>query len=87
MIIGDVMGSVILCATLVLGSVALISPIKIFDSSQLVVARIFLLISAIIFLVFARTGRKITKTEALFLLFLYFCFLLTQILFLMNINE
>jgi cation:H+ antiporter len=86
MIIGDVMGSVILCATLVLGSVALISPIKIFDSSQLVVARIFLLISAIIFLVFARTGRKITKTEALFLLFLYFCFLLTQILFLININ-
>jgi cation:H+ antiporter len=82
MIVGDVMGSVILTTTLVLGTVSLISPIKNLSFSQLLVARIFLLISAILFFVFVRTDKKITKKEGFFLIFLYFLFLLTQFLFL-----
>jgi len=80
MILGDLMGAVIFPATLVLGVVALICPIKIPDFSPLVIARFFLIISAMFFLLFVRTGRKITKKEALFLLGIYIIFVLVEIL-------
>ncbi|MBI4359082.1 MAG: sodium:calcium antiporter, partial [Candidatus Nealsonbacteria bacterium] len=79
LILGDLMGSVITCATLVLGIVALIAPIKIADFSPYLLARAFLIISAIFFLVFLRTGKKLTRKEGLFLLGLYITFLLSEI--------
>lgn len=81
MILGGIMGSVIVCATLVLGIVALISPFEIKDFSPFVTARIFTVIAAFFFLLVVRTGRKITKIEGLFLLFLYIVFLITEIFF------
>lgn len=80
MILGELMGAVIVPATLVLGVVALIYPIKIVDFSPLLIARFFLIISAFFFLFFVRTGRRITKREAIFLLGIYFIFVLTEIL-------
>ena len=79
MILGDLIGAVIFPATLVLGVVALICPIKIPDFSPLVIARFFIIISAMFFLLFIRTGRKITKKEALFLLGIYITFVLVEI--------
>lgn len=79
MIVGDVMGSIIMTSTLVLGVVVLISPIKIVDFSPFAIGRIFLIISAIFFLLFIRTGRKITRKEALFLLGIYITFVLVVI--------
>jgi len=76
MVIGNLMGAVIFPATLVLGIVALISPIEIVDVSLFAVSRIFLIISAVFFLIFVRSGKKITKREAKLLLFVYLCFLL-----------
>jgi cation:H+ antiporter len=84
MIVGDVMGSVILTTTLVLGTVSLISPIKNLNFSQFLVARIFLIISATLFFIFVRTDKKVTKREAIFLIFLYLSFIFTQILFLVR---
>ena len=80
MILGNLMGAVIMATTLVLGIVALISPIKIPDFSPFAIARFFLIISALFFLFFVRTGGKITKNEALFLLGIYITFVITQIL-------
>jgi len=80
MILGDLMGAVIVPATLVLGIVALIHPIEISDFSPLAIARFFLIISALFFLFFVRTDRKITKKEALFLLSIYLIFVLVEIL-------
>lgn len=80
MILGDLMGAVIVPATLVLGIVALIYPIKIVDFSPFAIARIFLVISALFFLFFIRTDRKITKKEAVFLLAIYIAFLTVEIL-------
>jgi len=80
MILGDLMGAVIVPATLVLGIVALIHPIKIIDFTPLAIARFFLIISAIFFLFFVRTGRLITKKEAFFLLGIYILFILVEIL-------
>lgn len=79
MILGDLMGSVIVAATLVLGIVALICPIEIPDFSPLAIARFFLIISAIFFFFFVRTDRKISKKEAAFLLGIYITFILVEI--------
>jgi len=80
MILGDLMGAVIVPATLVLGIVALICPIKIPDFSPFIVARFFLIISAIFFFFFTKTNRKITKKEAIFLFLLYLIFIIIELL-------
>jgi len=80
MILGNLMGSVIICATLVLGIVALIYPISIPDFSPFVAARFFMVVSALFFLIFLRTDRKITRKEGIFLLLLYISFVITEIL-------
>jgi len=79
-ILGDLMGAVIVMATLVLGVVALIHPIRIDDFSPFALARFFLIISAFFFLIFLRTDRKITRKEGFFLLFLYFVFVASEII-------
>lgn len=79
MILGDLMGAVVVAATLVLGIVALIYPIEA-EFSTFAIARFFLIISALFFLFFVRADRKITKKEALFLLWLYIIFVLVEIL-------
>jgi len=80
LILGDLMGGTIITATLVLGMVALISPIKVTNIPSIIIGRIFLIISALFFLFFIRTDRKITKKEAIFLLFLYVLFVIVEIL-------
>jgi cation:H+ antiporter len=80
MILGNMMGSVIICATLVLGVVALICPIQITDFSPFVAARFFMVISALFFMIFLRTDHKFTRKEALFLLLLYVSYTITEIL-------
>ncbi len=79
LVLGDLMGSIIICATLVLGIIALLFPFEITDFSPFVTARMFLVIAALFSLLFIRTGRKITKKEGLFLLFIYVVFLITEI--------
>lgn len=81
LVVGDIMGAVIIPATLVLGLVAFLAPIKIADFSPFAIGRFFLVISAMFFLIFLRTGRKITKKEAIFLLVIYLTFVLAEILF------
>lgn len=80
MILGNLMGSVIIPATLVLGIVVLIQPIRILDFSPFAIARFFLIMSAFLFLFFIRTDEKITKKEAFFLLGIYVLFVLAEIL-------
>jgi len=79
MIVGDMMGSVIVCATLVLGIIGVLAPFQIKDMAPFFLARVFTIIAALFFLVIVRTGKKITKKEALLLLFVYMIFLLTEI--------
>ncbi|MDP3052119.1 MAG: sodium:calcium antiporter [bacterium] len=80
MILGNLMGSVIIAATLVLGIVALICPIQITNFSPFVAARFFLVASVLFFWVFLRTDRKITRKEAMFLLALYLAYVVVEIL-------
>jgi len=79
MILGDLMGSVIVPSTLVLGMVALIFPIKIVDFSPFAIARVFLILSALFFLICVRSDSKISKREAIVLLSLYILFVISEL--------
>lgn len=81
MILGNLMGSVIVCSTLVLGIVSIISPFVIDDFSPFIIARIFVLIAAIFYMSSIRTNKKITKKEGFVLLLIYILFLMTEIFF------
>jgi len=81
LVVGNVMGAVIIPVTLVLGLVAFLHPIKIVDFSPFAIGRFFLIVAAICFLLFLRTGQKITKKEAIFLLFIYLSFVLAELIF------
>jgi Ca2+/Na+ antiporter len=72
------MGSVIINSTLVLGIVALVHPIRVMDFSPFVMARFFLVVSAVLFLFFMRSGKKISQKEAVILFSLYFLFIISQ---------
>ena len=80
MVLGDLMGSIISCATLVLGITALIHPIRIVNLPSVAVARFFLILAAGFFLIFTISGRKISRKEAIFLFLLYAAFILIEIL-------
>lgn len=78
MFLGNLMGAVVGTSTFVLGTVALFSPFEIKETSAVFFARLFLLVSALFFALFLKTESKITKKEAIFLLFVYFLFLFCE---------
>ncbi len=80
MILGDLMGGVVVTATLVLGIVSLISPIEIIDFSPFAIARIFLVISALFFFFSVRNDRKISKKEAILFFLVYIAFIAVEVL-------
>ena len=75
------MCSVIVCATLVLGIIGVLAPFEIKDMAPFLFARIFTVIAALFFLIAVRTDKKISKKEALLLLFVYIIFLMAEIFF------
>lgn len=79
MILGDLMASVTVCATLVFGIVALVHPFVLTDISQILIARIFLVAAAAFFLFVIRNDKKLTKKEGLLLLSVYIAFLLAEV--------
>lgn len=81
LVVGNAMGAVIMPVTLVLGLVAFLYPIKTFDFSPFAIGRLFLVLAAVCFLIFLRTGQKVTKKEAVFLLLIYLSFVLAELIF------
>jgi Ca2+/Na+ antiporter len=80
MILGDLIGALIVPATLVIGTVALIHPIDLTGSmASLEIARVFLIISVALFVWFARNDQVISKKEAMILLFIYISFITIEI--------
>jgi len=79
MVLGDLMGTIVAPATLVLGIVSMINPIHIDDFSPFGVARIFTFIAIFFFFIFIKNDSKISKKEAMALLFVYIAFILTEV--------
>ena len=80
MILGNLMGSVIIISTFVLGIVALIHPIEIPDFSPFAIARLFLVAAALLFFFCVKTDQKVTRKEAVLLLLIYIIFFAVEIL-------
>lgn len=80
LILGNLMGSVTIPATLVLGVVALIHPITVPDIGLVFISRIFMVVAALLFVIFTYTGKKITYRESMILISLYFFFIILAIL-------
>ncbi|XOB42397.1 MAG: sodium:calcium antiporter [Candidatus Nealsonbacteria bacterium] len=81
MILGDIMGSIVINATLVLGLVGMISPFTITDFSPYLIGAVFTLIACLFFIKFVRSERKVTAIEALFLLGIYVLFIIAELYF------
>ena len=74
LIIGNLMGSVIVPATFVLGLVAIIHPITSNSYIFAVNSRVYLLIATILFFIFTKSKEKISYSEGVILMFLYLVF-------------
>ncbi len=79
MILGNLLGSVIIPASLVLGIVAIIHPITLSQEPMITASRLFLFLAATFFLIFSKTHSKITLREGWFLFILYLLFITTII--------
>jgi cation:H+ antiporter len=79
MILGDLMGCIIVCTTMVLGIIAFVAPFEINNLEPFFIARIFTILAALFFLFVVKTDNKITKKEGVLLLAVYIAFLITEI--------
>lgn len=75
--LGDILGTVIIDATLVLGTVALIHPFA-FNPRIIIVTGIFMLLAALLFFSLLRTGRRLTRGEGAMLLAFYALFVIVE---------
>ncbi|MDD3399971.1 MAG: sodium:calcium antiporter [Candidatus Paceibacterota bacterium] len=80
MVLGNLLGAVVFNSTLVLGVTVLLSPLEVSDISPYLIGIIFAVAALLFFTVFSRTGREITRKEAIFLLLLYIGFVLAEML-------
>ena len=83
MIVGDIIGSVVVNATFVLGLGALIYPFKIENLLPYSISIFFTILSTLCFIIFSRTVEMISRKEAYFLVLIYIIFVLFQIRFAM----
>lgn len=74
-ILGNVVGSVSVNSTFVLGITAIIAPIHFSSKGLSLVSYIFVFVVTLIFLGFTKTNRKVDKLEAIILLIIYAAFL------------
>ncbi|MDD5606851.1 MAG: hypothetical protein PHN37_03265 [Candidatus Pacebacteria bacterium] len=79
MMVGNIMGSVVIHSSLILGTVALISPIKIDNFSPLIISIVFTFISAVFFYAFLRYQEQVSRKEGFFLIIIYFLFIIFEI--------
>ncbi len=80
MILGNILGSLVVNSTAILGITAIIYPIIIKDTSLLAGSAVFLVISYLIFIIFSKTKKRISWQEGFILFFLYLTFIIIQFL-------
>ena len=67
-------------SSLILGLTCLIAPFRIYNIGLYVNGFVFTCLAVLFFLIFFKTGDKLTKKEAKFLLFIYVLFFVIQVL-------
>ena len=79
--VGDILGSVLADATIVIGILALISPFY-FPAKIVYVTGIFMVMASLVLIKFMRSGRTITKKEGYMLLIFWLAYVIIE--FVMN---
>lgn len=74
---GDILGTVITDATILVGLLAIVRPFA-FSQRIVYLTAMFMLFAAVMLFYFMKSGRTVTKKEALFLLFYYLVFILLE---------
>lgn len=77
--IGDLMGTVLANATIIVGLIAVINPFT-FPVKIIYVTGIFMVIASLILLKFMKSGRTVTKKEGLLLFFFWIAYALIEII-------
>ncbi len=77
--LGDILGTVITDATIILGIVAIIQPFS-FEPHLIFITGIFMFLAGLLALLFVNSDRLLTKKEGLFLLLFYIVYLLVELL-------
>ena len=78
MVFGNLTGSIIANATLILGLTALISPIKIIEIGTFFLATVFFIVIFLVFVSFVRSKRKLERWEAGVLILIYALFIFLE---------
>lgn len=76
--LGDILGTVITDAVIVVGIVALIAPFT-FPMRIIYITGVFMLVAAMILLYFMKTERSLTRKEGVFLFAVYLLFVFTEL--------
>lgn len=79
--LGNTLGSVVFNSTLILGLVAIITPVRVTVDAHYTLGAWFLAAALLIFNLFARRSSDITRREGFILLSLYFVFLIAEFAF------
>jgi len=77
MAIGDQIGTVVANSTLIIGIVAMISPISA-EATPFLISALFMFISAFIFVTFIKTGHQLEKIEGISLIMIYVLFIIIE---------
>lgn len=77
--IGDILGTVLSDATIVIGILALISPFY-FPQTMIYVGGVFMVIAACILFIFMRSGKVVTRSEAFALFLFWVTFILVEVI-------
>ena len=77
--LGDILGTVIADATIVVGIIAIISPFT-FDPRIIYITGMFMFFSSILLFHFIKTGRVLTRKEAILLILFYLLFVSAELL-------
>jgi len=75
--LGDILGTVITDATIIIGTLSLIHPFA-FNQRIIFITGLFMLFAIILLTYFMKTGKVLTKPESLLLLLFYLMFVLTE---------
>ncbi len=77
--LGDILGTVVTDATIILGLVALISPFS-YNPASIYVTGGAMFLAGIFVIIFMKSDRDLSKSEGLFLIFFYILFILIEFL-------
>lgn len=75
--LGDILGTVMTDATIIVGLIALISPFS-FPARYVYVTGLFMLLAALLLYSFMQSGKLLAKKEGIFLVLFYVLFVLTE---------